>query len=81
METTVTMTCYDRKGSRVRDISVTLGHTYRIEPLSLRTTKNRGRVCTILEFEDHFVPSTATVRFHDTNRVGKVNISALVPAS
>lgn len=60
-------------------VTVTKGNTYRIEPMNSQKKKHRDRVCTILEFDDDFMPQEASVRFHDNNRVGKVNLSDLVP--
>lgn len=60
-------------------VTLTVGETYRVEPLNPRKKKHRGRVCTILEFDNDFMPRKASVRFHDTNRVGKVELSDLVP--
>ncbi|QDV67679.1 hypothetical protein Poly24_13810 [Rosistilla carotiformis] len=64
---------------RRETVTLTIGETYRVEPLNPQKKKHRGRVCAILEFDDDFMPGFASVRFHDNNRVGKVDLSDLVP--
>jgi hypothetical protein len=60
-------------------IAYTTGNTYRVDPTNPQKKKHRDRVCTILEFDDDFMPQNASVRFHDNNRIGKVDLSDLVP--
>jgi hypothetical protein len=35
--------------------------------------KHRNRICTLIEVEDHLLPSWGIVKFHDTKRNGKID--------
>ncbi len=67
-----------------RDIEIETGKEYVIEPLNPQKLKNRGRHCLVLDFvplsesqPDYIV---AKVRYTDNNRVGKTELSDLIPA-
>ena len=72
------MECWHRH-KKVKTLTITIGSTYRVEPINPQKKKHRDRVCTILELDDDFMPQNASVRFQDNNRVGKVCLSDLVP--
>jgi hypothetical protein len=67
-----------------RDVEIETGKEYVIEPLNPQKLKNRGRHCLVLDFvplsesqPDYIV---AKVRYTDNNRVGKTELSDLIPA-
>lgn len=65
-----------------REMEIVVGKTYLIEPMNPQATKNRGRLCTVLEFIDSsgkdISADTAKVKFQDTGRTGKVDLSSLI---
>lgn len=64
-----------------REIEVVVGKTYLIEPMNPRAKVNRGRLCTVLEFIDSsgkdINADKAKVKFQDTGKTGKVDLSSL----
>ena len=73
------------QGGISRNVTLHEGREYIVNPLNPRTTKHRGRRCIVLDIvpvsESHPRDYTAKVRFLDNNRVGRVELSDLVPAS
>ncbi|MCE9555704.1 MAG: hypothetical protein K8T91_20330 [Planctomycetes bacterium] len=65
---------------RARRRALIIGQQYLVYPMSPRKKKHRGRRGVIESFDDDFMPHFALVRFDDTNRLGKVDISDLMPA-
>ena len=62
-----------------RTITLEIGRMYKIKPMNPVKKKNVGRVCTILELNDDFMPTEASVKWEDTGRKGKVkDLSDLV---
>ena len=68
----------------VRKSELEVGKEYVVQPMNPQKTKNRGRKCMILDFvpvsEFHPHDTVAKVRYLDNNRVGKAELSDLVPA-
>ena len=62
-----------------RTVKLTVGKDYCVKPINPLKKKHRDRVCTILEFDDEFVPLNVKVKFLDNGRIGKVCCSDLVP--
>ena len=52
---------------------IVIGNTYIVKPVNPRKMKNRDRICTLIELEDHLNPSWGIVKFHDTKRNGKID--------
>ena len=66
------------KGQK-RTITLEIGKMYKIQPMNIAKKKNIERVCTILDLNDNFMPTEATVKWEDTGRKGKVkDLSDLV---
>jgi hypothetical protein len=67
-----------------RNTEIETGKEYIVQPLNPRKLKNRGRHCLVLDFvpvsEAHPNDIVAKVRYIDNNRIGKVNLSDLIPA-
>ena len=67
-----------------RDVEIETGKEYIVQPLNPQKLKNRGRHCLILDF----VPRSgsdandlvAKVRYTDNNRIGRAELSDLIPA-
>jgi hypothetical protein len=72
-------------GSTHRKANLTAGNEYTVRPLNPRKMKHRGRHCMILDFvpvsEFHPVNTVAKVRFIDNNRIGRAELSDLLPSS
>jgi len=62
-----------------REVFLEVGKKYVIEQLNPRIMKNRGRIVEILGFSDNFMPQFAIVKYLDTKRTGKVDVSDLAP--
>ena len=67
-----------------RDVEIETGKEYIVQPLNPQKLKNRGRHCLVLDFvpvsesqPDYIV---AKVRYTDNNRIGKADLSDLIPA-
>lgn len=58
---------------------VALGTQLRVMPQNPQCKRHRGRTCTVVAVGEAFMPEKAQVRFHDTNRVGLVRLSDLLP--
>jgi hypothetical protein len=67
-----------------REVEVEVGKEYVVQPMNPQKTKNRGRKCVILDFvplsESHPNDMVAKVRYLDNNRVGRAELSDLLPA-
>ncbi len=72
-------------GRMHRKATLTAGNAYIVRPLNPRKQKHRGRLCVILDFipvsESHPNDTVAKVRFVDNNRIGRAELSDLVPSS
>ena len=67
-----------------RDVEIETGKEYIVQPPNPQKLKNRGRHCLVLDFvpvsesqPDYIV---AKVRYTDNNRIGKADLSDLIPA-
>ena len=57
-----------------------IGNIYIVQPDNSKKMKHRNRICTLIEVEDHLIPSWGIVKFHDTKRNGKIDgLSDLKP--
>ncbi len=54
-----------------RKVVIEIGKEYVVLPLNKAKKKNVGRHCILLELNDSFMPTEATVKWLDTNRKGK----------
>lgn len=64
----------------VNGIKIVIGNTYIVKPVNPRKMKNRDRICTLIELEEHLIPSWGIVKFHDTKRNAKIEgLSDLKP--
>ncbi|MED1645575.1 hypothetical protein P4U99_20740 [Brevibacillus agri] len=56
------------------------GNHYLVEPINPQKKKHRGRICTIIGFEQNDIrdPLKILVQFSDNNRHGKVSIDDLL---
>jgi hypothetical protein len=72
-------------GRTHRKATLTAGNAYLVSPLNPKKKKHRGRLCVILDFipvsEFHPNDTVAKVRFVDNNRIGRAELSDLVPSS
>lgn len=59
-------------GRATRSVSFEIGRRYVVAPMNVQAKKHRGRIVTLLGFDDVFMPSFAIVRFEDSQREGKV---------
>ncbi|OEU71588.1 MAG: hypothetical protein BA863_05615 [Desulfovibrio sp. S3730MH75] len=55
-----------------------IGQRYKVVPMNIAKAKNAGRVCTLLELDDDFMPQKGSVKWEDTGRKGSVNLSDLI---
>ena len=55
-----------------------IGQKYKVVPMNIAKAKNAGRVCTLLELDDDFMPQKGSVKWEDTGRKGSVELSDLV---
>jgi len=63
-----------------RTINLEVGKKYKIDPMNITKKKNVGRICTLIELDSDFMPSSATVQWQDSGRKGKIDsLSDLVP--
>jgi hypothetical protein len=46
--------------------------------MNIAKAKNAGRVCTLLELDDDFMPQKGSVKWDDTGRKGSVELSDLI---
>jgi hypothetical protein len=44
-------------------VALGIGLTHRVCPMNPRAKKHRDRICTIIEFEEHFLPTWAAFGF------------------
>lgn len=62
-----------------RTIILEIGRRYEIKPMNIAKGENVGRTCTILAFNEDFMPTEAEVKWDDTGRKSKVkNLTDLV---
>lgn len=77
MAQTITVIARHGKSSPPREIKATVGKRYLVSPMNPKKMKHRGRTCVIESLEGR----DAEVRFDDNHRLGRVDITDLVPAS
>jgi hypothetical protein len=65
-----------KDGELLRDFKLKIGDSYVVEPINKNKLKHRGRKCTITgyEYDDLNNAKKARVKFHDTDRYGKVDL-------
>jgi len=67
-----------------RDVEIETDKEYIVQPRNSNKLKNRGRHCLVLDFvprsESYPDDLVAKVRYTDNNRIGKVELSDLIPA-
>lgn len=72
-------------GSTERKTTLKIGGEYIVKPLNPQKKKHRDRPCVILDFvpvsEQHPRDIVAKVRFLDNNRMGRAELSDLIPPS
>jgi hypothetical protein len=70
-------------GRKRRETVIHVGSEYRVDPLNPAKLRNRARICRVLDFvpvsESHSQSIVAKVRYLDNNRVGRAELSDLVP--
>jgi len=73
---------YAKKSSR--EVEMVVGRKYQVPPANPSKKKHRDRVCVLLDIipisESHPMDLVAKVRFMDNNRIGRVDLSDLVPS-
>lgn len=72
-------TYFGRSKQNGRTLTPKIGERYVVSPMNPQKKKHRGRTCVIEAFNAEYMPDRATVRFDDNNRLGKVDLSDLVP--
>jgi hypothetical protein len=55
-----------------RTITLEIGKKYEVKPMNIAKGKDVSRTCTLLALNDDFMPTEAEVKWHDTDRKGKV---------
>ncbi|MCP4713024.1 MAG: hypothetical protein GY869_30720 [Planctomycetes bacterium] len=77
------MTVESNFGSQKRCVTIEVGRHYAVKPMNKRKLKHRDRECIVLDVvpvsESHPKDQVAKVRFLDTKRQGRVDLSDLVP--
>lgn len=72
-------------GRTSRETTLDIGGEYIIQPLNPQKKKHRDRRCVILDFipvsEFHPKDTVAKIRFMDNNRIGRAELSDLVPSA
>lgn len=71
-------------GREQREVTLEVGKEYIVQPMNPRSTRNRDRKCVILGFvpvsKAHPHDTVAKVRYLDNNKIGRAELSDLVPA-
>ncbi len=47
----------------INGIKIVIGNTYIVQPNNPKKMKHRNRICTLIEVEDHLLPSWGIVKF------------------
>ncbi len=70
------------KGETVSKAELIHGNRYRVEPLNPQKLKHRGRAGILVGFvnDDLYNPYQAKIKFEDSGRVGRVDITDLIQA-
>ena len=72
------ITTFENGSVEVGGLILIPGSEYVIKPKNPRKLKHRNRICVFIKASDKHMPSTAEVRFKDTNRIGKIDLCDLV---
>lgn len=64
----------DSKTVIANGTEIKINNEYIIQPDNHRKLKHRNRTCIIIDFNDNFMPSQASVKFTDTKRKGNVDL-------
>jgi hypothetical protein len=63
---------------KTRLVNLKINDYCQVDPMNPKKQKHRGRYCIIVDFEEGALPNRASVRFPDTNQIGKVALADLV---
>lgn len=69
-------------GKKKRKGVINVGLTYVVDPMNPAKSRNRGRVCRVIDFvpvSDFHPELVAKIRYLDNNRIGRAELDDLLP--